>query len=1187
VLCSTCGTANEAGRKFCKECAAALAVICPSCGASNAPDAKFCGQCAAPLAGAPSPLAVTAASPPVATAPHAVGAPPVAERRLVSVIFADLVGFTPFAEGRDSEEVRDVLSRYFDVASEIVERYGGTIEKFIGDAVMAVWGTPVAREDDAERAVRAGLDLVEAVPALGAGIRARAGVLTGEAAVTLGATNQGMVAGDIVNTAARLQSVAEPGTVLVGESTVQAAARAIAFEPMGEAALKGKASPVAAFRAVRVVAERGGRNRSESLEAPFVGRDEELRLLKDGFHATGREARPRLVSITGPAGIGKSRLSWEFLKYVDGLVEPVWYHAGRSPAYGQGISFWALGEMIRSRAGLAETDDEATTRARIAEMVATHVPDEAERRWIEPAMLALLGIGEGAERPEELFAAWRTFFERMAVTGTVVLLFEDLHWADVGLLDFIDHVLEWTRDLPLYIVTLARPELVDRRPNWGAGKRHFSAVFLEPLSEESMLALLAGLVPGLPDRPLRAIVARADGVPLYAVETVRMLVGDGRLTESNGVYVPTGDLSELAVPETLTAVISARLDTLDPADRALLLDASVLGQSFTIDGLSAVSGVDAADLELRLRGLVRRELLVLRADPRSPDRGQYAFVQSLIREVAYNMLARRDRKSRHLAAARFFESLETDELAGALAGHYLAAHENAGEGAEADALAGQARIALKAAADRASSLGAHDQAFHFLTQAFEITTNAAEQAVLAERAGEAAAAAGRHDDALARLEQALALFTAAGDRRSVVRVTAAIGRTMLDVYRSEPAIALLERASVEFHDLAGEPEFIVLDSQLARAYFFGDQPVRAVEVADRVLDAAEHANLVPVIADTMITKGTSLGILGRNREGLLLVKGGGEMAEANDLPRIALRSYINRTFAEGLTDPRASFESTRVGLALARRLGLRSIATVLLGNATLGAFRVGEWDWAEGQLAEALADELDAPHRLLLLGALHAFTASRGGSAKEVRAEMAEQTQIAGDVQSQMQMMDAAAWGLFVAGRYAEAHDQWIASGAVMSGADREMLPFAGRSALWHRDPRTVRADVTRLDATGSYGRAIEAARTGLLAGAAALEGQAAEAMAGYRVALRAWRELQLPWDEAITGLEMAMFLDRRDPEVKQAIDASRRIFTELGAAPFLARLEEALEERGLAAAATPPSSAGAARARSEVAAAD
>ncbi len=430
----------------------------------------------------------------------------------MTVLFADLVGFTSLAADRDSEAVRDLLSRYFDVAREVVERYGGTVEKFIGDAVMAVWGTPVAREGDAEWAVRAALDLLVAVRTLdsgadGRGLEARAGVLTGEAAVTLGATGQGMVAGDLVNTASRLQSVAPPGTVLVGEATQRAASSAIVFEAAGRAGPQGQdrtrcppggpcgSSPSAA-----------GEGRSEGLEAPFVGRDDELRLLKDFFHATSRERRARLLSVTGVAGIGKSRLAWEFLKYIDGVLETVWWHEGRSPALGEGVTFWALGEMVRRRAGLAETDDEATTRERVAATLLEFVPDETERRWIEPALLTLLGFGDAAARSrDELFASWRTFFERVATEFPAVLVFEDLHWADPGLLDFIDHLLEWSSNSPIYVITLSRPELLERRPGWGAGRRNFVALSLEPLTEAAMRELLAGLVPGLPERAIRAI----------------------------------------------------------------------------------------------------------------------------------------------------------------------------------------------------------------------------------------------------------------------------------------------------------------------------------------------------------------------------------------------------------------------------------------------------------------------------------------------------------------------------------------------------------------------------------------------------------------------------------------------------------------------------------------------------------
>ena len=735
MICPNCGTESAAGSRFCDECGTTLSAACPNCGEPHRPGAKFCANCGATLGG----VAATAAATPAAEPSAAL-----AERRFVSVLFVDLVGFTPFAEERDAELVRETLDRYFGIAQLAVERHGGTIEKFIGDAVMAVWGTPTAHEDDAERAVRAAMELLDGVKGLGSDIWARAGIVTGEAAVTIGAQGQGMVAGDLVNTASRLQSVAPAGAILVSAATMNAASAAIVFEPVGAQELKGKAAPVEAYRALRVVANRGGQMRSEGLEAPFVGREEELRVLKDQLHATTRDGRARLVSISGPAGIGKSRLTWEFEKYVDGVVETIYWHRGRSPAYGDGVTFWALGEMVRRRAELAEGDDDATTRARIAASVERWVTNSEERAWVTAALLALLGLEPPPSGGRDvLFAAWRVFFERIAEQGTTVLVFEDIQWADSGMLDFIDSLMEWSRNSPLLVVTLARPELYERRPSWGSGHRLLTAMPLDPLPEASMRELLAGLVPGLPDQAILAILRRADGIPLYAVETVRMLVSEGRVEAVDGAYRPTSALDDLAVPETLRSLIASRLDGLEPADRSLMQDASVLGQRFSNAGLAAVSGLPTDEIETRLRNLVKRELLDLEADPRSPERGLYGFVQSLIREIAYGTLARRERRSRHLAAARYYEAIGDDELAGVLASHYVAAHEASAEGPEADALAVQARLALQGAAERAAALGGHDQAISYVEEALKITADPAERAPLLELAAASANVAAR------------------------------------------------------------------------------------------------------------------------------------------------------------------------------------------------------------------------------------------------------------------------------------------------------------------------------------------------------------------------------------------------------------------------------------------------------------
>jgi class 3 adenylate cyclase/tetratricopeptide (TPR) repeat protein len=1152
VICPTCGSENEAGAKFCNDCGTALTAGCPNCGATNKPGARFCNECGTALGGA----AETAPRP--ASAP---GVAPVAERRLVTVLFADIVGFTPFAEERDAEDVRDTLSRYFDMCTEVIARYGGTVEKFIGDAVMAVWGAPVAHEDDAERAVRAALELVGAVPALGQGAQARAGVLTGEAAVTLGATNQGMVAGDLVNTAARLQSVAPPGSVLTGETTMHATSSAIVYEPAGEQLLKGKQLPVAAWRAVRVVAERGGRNRAEGLEAPFVGRADELRLLKDLYHATGREKRIRLVSVMGPGGIGKSRLAWEFLKYVDGLVENTYWHDGRSPAYGEGITFWALGEMIRGRCQLVEGDDEPTTRSKVADTVRQWVTDADEADWVEKSLLTLLGFESGMA-PEQLFGAWRTFFERIAESGSVALVFEDLHHADSGLLDFIDHMLDWSRGLPIYIVTLTRPELLDKRPDWGAGKRSFSSIYLEPLAEPEMRELLAGLVPGLPDAAVAAIVGRADGIPLYAVETVRSLVAEGRLREEGGVYVPLGDLSELAVPETLTALISSRLDALDPADRSLVHDAAVLGQSFTVEALAAVSGTDAGELGPRLAALVRRELLTRQADARSAEQGQYAFVQSLIREVAYNTLSKKDRKARHLAAARYFEQLGSDELASALAGHYVAAHDNAAEGAEADTLAAQARVALKGAADRAVALGAYDQAVAFLQQALNVTTDPTDRAELLERASESAGIASKHMLAIDLARQAVAAREQVGDRVATARATAGLGWRLLNAREDGQAVAVLERSLADFADIDDQLVLAEIKTNLVRAYSVFEQTkdrVKELALIDEALEVAEHGNHPELLAKALINKGALMGALGRLREAIALIRAGEEVARENGHTEQVLGALTVRGYFLGEVDNVQAFQCYLDGLALARRVGHRQLAREFVNNVGYTSFLTGDWQLGLTEMEGVLAEDVETSGRIWLLSNALIIRVSRGD---DVADRLAELDQLAAQV-TDPHVLTAPhdTYGNFgqAEGRFEDAQRHWLQIAEQWSSQAPASYYQAARPALWAGDRAAVEKHSAALDATGFHGPVVEARRANLRAAITALEGRSREAITLYKEALANWRDLKVVWEEALTGIDMATVLDQSDPDVQAAIRSTREILIRLEAKPYLARLEMVL----------------------------
>jgi class 3 adenylate cyclase/tetratricopeptide (TPR) repeat protein len=1130
---------------------------------------RFCNECGSPLeAGTAAPAPTNDAPPPTATTP-------IAERRLVSILFADLVGFTSLSEGRDAEEVRELLSRYFDTCKRLITLYGGTVEKFIGDAVMAVWGTPTAQEDDAERAVRAALDLVAAVSALGdevgaSELAARAGVLTGEAAVTLGAEGQGMVAGDLVNTASRVQSEAQPGTVLAGQATKRATEAAIAYTDAGQHELKGKAEPVRLWRALRVTGSRRGALKAAGLEAPFVGRERELRLVKELFHATADEGKAHLVSVIGIAGIGKSRLAWEFEKYIDGVARLIWWHRGRCLAYGEGVTYWALAEMVRMRAGIAEEESPETALAKLHEAIALHVPDPEERSWLEPRLAHLLGLADRtAPNREDLFSAWRLFFERMAEQQPVVLLFEDLQWADPSLLDFIDYLLEWSRNHPLFILTLARPELTDRRATWGAGKRSFTSLFLEPLSADAREELLGGLVPGLPEELRTLIRERAEGVPLYAVETVRMLLDRGLLTRENGGYRLTGEVEALDVPETLHALIAARLDGLEPAERQLLEGGAVLGKTFTRQGLLALTGLGEAELEPLLASLVRKEILGLQADPRSPERGQYAFLHALVQKVAYDTPSMKERKARHLAAAAYLESAwaaDEEEIVEVVASHYLEAYRAAPEADDAAEIKAKARDRLARAGDRAVSFAAHEEAQTYFEQAAELSDEPLARAELCERAGEMAQEGGRPDDAAARLEEAISLFEEQGRSHAAARVSARLGYVMWDRGHLTDAVEGMERS---FEVLAGdEPDedLASLAAELARLHFFTGEYELAAQRIDFALEIAESLRLPTMISQALNTKAVILQER-RPEESLALLRHALVVALESDSAIAALRAHYNLAHAaQSRGNHGEALELARGGLELARKHGVRYWELRMLAQMLFSLHVLGEWDEALARAAEIpTGAHLQFGNVILLsklypLGHIHI---SRGDvDQARMLMQLVDDFAASDDIQERASVALGRSIVARAEGRFADAlaeAEETIQGRASAGRAVAEAGVVEAVEALF------TLGELDRVDQVlgeldelppgdlSAYIGAQEARLKGVLA---ARRGQTAAAERGFKKASARFRELRVPFWIAVTELEHAEWLvaEGRPDEAEPLLASAAEIFGQLKATPWMER---------------------------------
>jgi class 3 adenylate cyclase len=971
VGCGRCGAPLDEGDLFCGDCGAPVSAGCPTCGEPLTPGKRFCRRCGATL---------FEAAPATAHAPvPAASLASAAERRMCSVLFCDVVGFTPLSEARDPEAVRELLSQYFGVARTVIGRYGGVVEKFIGDAVMAVWGTPVATEGDAERAVRAALDLVAAVTELGAesglpGLAARAGVVTGEVAVNLRAVGEGMVAGDAVNTASRVQAAAEPGSVLVDVPTQRLTGSAIAFADAGEHTLKGKAEPQRLWRAVRVLSAVGGSQRVDGLEAPLTGRDAELRTIKDLFHAAAERKVPRLVLVSGPAGVGKSRLGWEFEKYADGLKAEVWWHRGRCLSYGEGVAFWALAQIVRQRLGIAEEDPPEAAAAKLAVGLDRFVPDPAEQAYAGLRLSRLLGVafaadsGEALSR-EELFAGWRLFFERLAAENPVVLLVEDAQYADTGLLDFLDHLIDWVRDLPVYTLVFARPELGQARPGFGAG-RNRSTLTLDPLDAASMDLLVDALVPGMPPAARSKITRQAQGIPLFAVETVRSLIDRDVVQPVEGVYRLTGDVGELTVPDSLHALLAARLDALDPSARRLVADAAVLGTTFPAEALIAVSKRDEPSVRAELADLVRREVLSVSADPLSPERGSYQFAQQILRQVAYDTLSRRDRKARHLAVAAYLRAAfprDGEEVIDVIARHYLDALNAVPDDPDVAEIRAQAIEVMTRAAERAKRTGAPAQAAASYAAAAELSPPDAPgqtAAALWECAAQAAVADASYPAAIEYAEQARGQYLRHGQDRAAARVQALVGRALSNWGRHAEARAQLT-AAVDVLRAGPDTDTVWAMNLLAGLEVFVGSP-DADRLSAEALTLGQALNVGPgQLSELLVTRGLFHNLAERRPQAVSYIRESVRLAAQGGDNFTVGRALLNLADALMPGDPAAAAEAARTAAGHLHRTGDRQYLAAAIMNVAEAMLQVGDWEAAEAEFIQAADSDALADIELL------------------------------------------------------------------------------------------------------------------------------------------------------------------------------------------------------------------------------
>jgi tetratricopeptide (TPR) repeat protein len=896
--------------------------------------------------------------------------------------------------------------------------------------------------------------------------------------------------------------------------------------------------------------------------------------------------------ISGPAGVGKSRLGWEFRKYIDGLAEQVWWHRGRCLSYGEAVAFWALAEIVRQRLGIAEEDPPELAAGKLTAGLDRFVPDPGERAYAGARLGRLLGIpfagdGGGPLAREELFAGWRLFFERLAAEGPVVLLIEDAQYADAGLLDFLDHLIAWARDLPIFVLVFARPELGQARPGFGTG-RNRSTLTLDPLDAASMDQLVDALVPGMPSAARAAVTAQAQGIPLFAVETVRSLIDRDIVQPFEGVYRLVGDVGELAVPDSLHTLLAARLDDLDPEVRRLVADAAVLGDTFPADALIAVSGQEESVVRAALDELVRREVLSVSAEPLSPERGSYGFSQQMLRQVAYDTLSRRDRKMRHLSVAAHLQAVlpgDGEEVADAIARHYLDALAAIPDDPDAAAIRGRAIGALVRAAERAERTGAPALAAASYATAADLTPptpptpptpqtppEATDRLDIAhgrpspgelwERAARAADASAGWATAVEHAGRARDYYLQNGQARAAARAQAIAGQALRRWGHHAQARDQLT-AAVEVLRADPDTDTVHALEELANVEVFAGSPQADRLSAEALILGQDLGVAAGQLGDLFVTRGIYLSLAGRHPEAIAYFREGVQLAsQAGDNFRLG-RVLLNLSNPLAITDPGAAAEAARTAAGHLRGAGDRDFLVFATCNLVQALLMLGDWDIAEEELTQAADSDRLADHEFL--ACYRAFLAALRGdvpTAETILAALAD-LPASEDPQDKGFVSAVEAFTAVARGRPQDALGHARAAldhvGTLGIGHDslRWAWPLAARCAHELNDTNATGELLALIDAhkPGRLSPMQRAERDLVRARLAARDGEAATA-ASFAAAITSLRELSTPYHLAHGLLDHACYLLRRDDAdaATAATEEARAIAHTLRCQPLMDR---------------------------------